>query len=42
DREKIHGVIVFGAEDSDKELLIRLKNIGLSFIVTNGKLGRTL
>ncbi len=36
DRKNIHGVIVFGAEDSDHELVIRLKNIGVSFIVTNG------
>lgn len=36
DRQKINGVIIFGAEDSDKELLIELEKMRVPFIVTNG------
>lgn len=35
-KAKIDGVIVFGAGDEDKELLLRLQATGIPFIVTNG------
>jgi len=34
--EKINGIIIFGAGDNDKDILLKLKDIGMPFIVTNG------
>ena len=35
-KDKINGVIIFGAGDEDKELLLHLQSSGIPFIVTNG------